>query len=247
MGQAVSGTISGTIEDVSGGAVPGATVTLFQKDRAGSVAMVSGASGEFSFVGLTEGRFRLQVSATGLKVYMSAEFDLKAGETLTMPQVRLTLAQAASDVNVTATEEQIATEQVKAEEKQRAFWSASELLQQLYLGTRRRSMQSRSFSLALHSVADPTAFLGAAVIAGAEQATDAYHGYKQGVKGYARRFGAAYGDDGISRLLGSAVLPSVLRQDPRYFYQGSGTKKSRLKHAIMSAVICRGGQRENRR
>jgi hypothetical protein len=33
-------------------------------------------------------------------------------------------------------------------------------------------------------------------------------------------------------------LPSILHQDPRYFYQGTGTKKSRVLHAISYPIIC---------
>jgi hypothetical protein len=40
-------------------------------------------------------------------------------------------------------------------------------------------------------------------------------------------------------MIGGAILPSLLHQDPRYFYQGTGTKKSRALHAISSTVICR--------
>jgi hypothetical protein len=47
-------------------------------------------------------------------------------------------------------------------------------------------------------------------------------------------------DEALSRMIGSAILPSLLHQDPRYFYRGSGSKKSRAFYAISSAVICRG-------
>ncbi len=238
-GQVVPGTLSGAVLDVNGGAVPGAKVTLFQKDRAGSLETISDATGQFSFSGLSAGRFIVKVTAPGMKNYMSHEIELKPGEKLTVPELRMALVQASADVSVTATEEQIATEQVKAEEKQRAFGVLPNFYSS-YIWNAAPLHAKQKFSLALHSIGDPFAFVGAGIIAGIEQGTDAYHGYRQGVKGYARRFGAAYGDDGISRLLGSAVLPSILRQDPRYFYQGSGTKKSRLRHAIASAVICRG-------
>jgi hypothetical protein len=32
----------------------------------------------------------------------------------------------------------------------------------------------------------------------------------------------------------------VLHQDPRYFYQGTGTTKSRIRHALLSPFIARG-------
>ncbi len=41
-------------------------------------------------------------------------------------------------------------------------------------------------------------------------------------------------------MIGSAILPSLLHQDPRYFYRGSGSKKSRALYAISGGVICRG-------
>jgi hypothetical protein len=41
-------------------------------------------------------------------------------------------------------------------------------------------------------------------------------------------------------LIGGAVLPSFLHQDPRYFYQGTGTTNCRLKHALFSPFVCSG-------
>jgi len=62
-------------------------------------------------------------------------------------------------------------------------------------------------------------------------------GYGQGAKGYAKRFGAGYADTFIGTFMDSAVFPSLFKQDPRYFYQGTGTTKSRLVHALSNAVI----------
>ena len=41
-------------------------------------------------------------------------------------------------------------------------------------------------------------------------------------------------------MIGGAILPSLLHQDPRYFYQGTGTTKSRIFHAISNPFVCRG-------
>ena len=41
-------------------------------------------------------------------------------------------------------------------------------------------------------------------------------------------------------MIGGAILPSLLHQDPRYFYQGTGTVGSRLRHAVSSAFIAKG-------
>lgn len=44
----------------------------------------------------------------------------------------------------------------------------------------------------------------------------------------------------IGRMLGAAVFTSLFHQDPRYFYQGSGSIRSRAWHALSAAIICRG-------
>jgi hypothetical protein len=36
------------------------------------------------------------------------------------------------------------------------------------------------------------------------------------------------------------MLPSLLKQDPRYFYKGTGNKPSRFLYAIANSVICKG-------
>ncbi len=41
-------------------------------------------------------------------------------------------------------------------------------------------------------------------------------------------------------MIGGASLPSLLHQDPHYFYQGTGTKTSRFLHAISNPFVCRG-------
>ena len=41
-------------------------------------------------------------------------------------------------------------------------------------------------------------------------------------------------------MLGAAVLPSLLHQDPRYFYNGKGSVVHRALYAISTVVICKG-------
>ena len=41
-------------------------------------------------------------------------------------------------------------------------------------------------------------------------------------------------------MLAGAVYPILLRQDPRFFRQGTGTLRSRIRHALLASVICRG-------
>ena len=41
-------------------------------------------------------------------------------------------------------------------------------------------------------------------------------------------------------MIGGAVLPSLFKQDPRYFYKGTGTTRSRVLYAVSMSVICKG-------
>ena len=68
----------------------------------------------------------------------------------------------------------------------------------------------------------------------------------QGAAGYGKRLGATFAGGYSKILLGDAVFPSLLHQDPRYFYQGTGTTKSRLLHAMATPFFTRGddGKRE---
>jgi hypothetical protein len=77
------------------------------------------------------------------------------------------------------------------------------------------------------------------VLAGINQAADVPD-YQQGWQGYGERFGAAAADGFSDTMIGGAILPSLLHQDPRYYYQGTGTNKSRTLHALSSPFICRG-------
>ena len=81
---------------------------------------------------------------------------------------------------------------------------------------------------------------GVAFLAGLQQAADRYSEFGQGAQGYAKRFGAAYGDVFASTFPSGAVFPSLLKQDPRYFYRGTGSTKKRLLYAIGNSVMCKG-------
>jgi hypothetical protein len=60
------------------------------------------------------------------------------------------------------------------------------------------------------------------------------------MEGYAKRFGAAYADVLSGTFIGSAILPSILKQDPRYFYKGTGSGRSRFLYSVANTVICKG-------
>ena len=236
-----TGQIGGLVLDINGSAVAGAAVTLVEQGSAGSAerSVVSDSGGRFVFANLPPARFKVTIASQGLETFVSAEIVLRAGEFRELPQIDLPIAAANTDVQVVVTQTELAQEQIRAEEKQRVLgvlpnfyssyiWNAAPLTKQ------------QKFGLGVRSVIDPTEFLGAAVVAGAQYEAGTYAGYGYEAPGYAKRFAAAYGDGAISRMIGSVILPAVLHQDPRYFYKGSGTRKSRMLYAIERAVITRG-------
>ncbi|WP_263384241.1 carboxypeptidase-like regulatory domain-containing protein [Granulicella arctica] len=234
-----TGSISGVVMDINGGLVPGAKVTLLEHGRTDERVTTAGTDGRFSFADLDVGRFKLTITASGLETFVSSEIGLKVGERRELPRIDLPIAATSTDVTVVVTQEQLAQEQIKEAEKQRAFgifpnfytsyvWDAAPLT------------RKQKYDLGLHSVADPVTFLAVGVASGIEQARNTFPGYGQGAKGYAKRYGAGYADDAIGRMLSSAVFPSIFHQDPRYFYMGSGTVRERAWYALRSAVVAKG-------
>jgi len=97
----------------------------------------------------------------------------------------------------------------------------------------------QKFALATRGTFDPVALLGVGFAAGIEQANNSFAGYGQGGAGYGKRFAAKFADGRSSDYLTHAIFPTLLHQDPRYYYQGTGSFKSRLLHAVGSAFLTR--------
>jgi hypothetical protein len=97
----------------------------------------------------------------------------------------------------------------------------------------------QKYQLFFKSASDPWPFLLASVLAGVSQAENALPEYGQGVQGYAKRFGASYGDYFIGNFLGNAVLASLLREDPRYYQMGHGSYLRRALWASSGTVWCK--------
>ena len=154
-----------------------------------------------------------------------------------LPDVSLSVARASIEVTVRPTE-LIAAEQIRAEEKQRLVGFFPNFYTS-YVYDAAPLTTKQKFSLAVRGTFDPVAMIGVGLAAGIEQASNSYAGYGQGAAGYSKRFAAKFVDGRSSDLLTHAVFPSLLHQDPRYYYQGSGSIRSRLAHAVRSAFIAR--------
>ena len=94
----------------------------------------------------------------------------------------------------------------------------------------------QKFRLAYRSAIDPFEFVAAGMLAGFGQATNNHAAYGQGFAGYSKRYGAAYADSADGVFWGNAVLPVLLRQDPRYFRMGHGSIKRRILYSITTTV-----------
>ncbi|WP_161570991.1 carboxypeptidase-like regulatory domain-containing protein [Granulicella sibirica] len=241
--QTGSASIAGTVVDMSGVAIQGARVTVLREGAADEQVMLSNEKGEFVFEHLPAGSFRVAVRSKGMETFASNDIVLPAGRRFELPLIELPFAPTNTEVQVVVTEEAIAQEQMKAEEKQRILGILPNFYTS-YIWNAAPLRPKQKFELSLKSVTDPVAIAAVAVSAGIEQANNTFPGYGQGAEGYAKRFGAGYADRTIGRLLSSAVFPSIFRQDPRYFYRGTGSIKSRALYAIGSALICKGDNGE---
>lgn len=85
-----------------------------------------------------------------------------------------------------------------------------------------------------------------AALSGISQAENSEPGYGQGFKGYAKRYGAAFADGTIENFWTSAILPSALRQDPRFYQKPDGGFTGRSLYAASRILVTRGdsGHRE---
>jgi hypothetical protein len=228
--------IEGTVRDAEGVAVAGARVMLALPSGVEREATAD-RGGAFAFSGLVPGVYQLEISDMGLDRPVTAEVVLGAGERRELPIVGTRIL--TTTVHVVASADEVAVSQVEAQETQRVFGFVPNYYSS-YIWDAAPMTPKLKFGLALRATTDPVSFLGAAVLAGVEQKHNTFPGYGQGTEGYAKRFGAAYADAFIGKMVSRALLPSVLHQDPRYFYRGSGSVGSRIFYALRSAVVTRG-------
>lgn len=232
------GSISGKVIDQSGAPVGGARVTLVREGQLQTQEVMTDDDGQFSFADVAPGPFQLTIASIGLA---SQTFDetLRPGQAYVFPDMMLVVATQVTEVHVGVTPVELAEDEVKAEEKQRMFGVIPNFFV-TYEPHPHPLIAKMKFGLAWKSATDPFTLSAVGAVAGFEQANNQWKGYGQGTSGYAKRYGATYADVFAGTYIGGAVLPSILKQDPRYFYKGRGSKRSRLLHALSSAFVCKG-------
>jgi hypothetical protein len=233
-----SGSITGTIVDQTGVAVAGARVRLTREDQPPSQETVTNEDGLFSFANVAPGPFQLTTMSEGFATQACSGI-LEPGERHVVPRIALAVASAFTEVRVVVSRTEVAEDQIKAQEKQRVLGVVPNFYVS-YVQDAVPLSAKQKFELAWKMAVDPVTFGVNGAVAGIQQAHNDFSGYGQGAQGYAKRYGASYADFAAGTFIGSALLPSLLKQDPRYFYKGSGRKRSRILYAIANSVVCRG-------
>jgi len=203
-----------------------------------SQEVLSGNDGQFSFANVGPGAFHLTISAAGFGSQTSSGI-LQPGEMQTVPQITLLVGATLTEVQVSLTRVEIAEQEIKVEEKQRVLGVIPNFYVS-YVSDAAPLTSRQKFELAWKTIIDPFTFVVVGGAAGVEQAQNHFAGYGQGAQGYGKRFGAGYADTVAGTYIGGAILPSLLKQDPRYFYKGTGSMTSRFFYAIANSVICKG-------
>ena len=235
--KAETGCIRGTVVDSTDDPIAGAKIVL-QGPVGNRLTAVTKDDGTFVFdQARAEFAYQVTVTAEGFADW-SSSIAVESGQDKTLTDVKLRILAVQRAVTVSYSSKQVAAQQLKVEEQQRilGFIPNTYVTYEPHpepLTTRMK------FELAYKDLTHPVFFARTAAWAGVEQAAG-LRNYPQNARGYGERLGTGLADGAIEGLIGNAVLPSLLHQDPRYFYQGSGTKKSRALHAILAPFICKG-------
>jgi hypothetical protein len=235
------GSIAGFIVDTDGDSIGGAQITLTrtgqpQPGNSAPPTTTSTSNGRFTFPSVPPGPFKLSVAAAGFAP-LQITAELQPGENRELPDIVL-LAGSTTNIQVEATQEEIAQAQVQEEVKQHVLgfipnFYVSYVSDPIPLNARQKT------ELGFRTMVDPMSFVLNGAVAGIEQATNTY-AWGQGAQAYGKRYAAAYGTLLTGTLIGNIALPIVFKQDPRYYYKGTGSIPSRAGYAIANAVVCKG-------
>ncbi len=103
----VTATLSGTVEDQSGGVIPGAQVTLTNEASKDSRVEQTNGAGLYAFPSLVPGTYDIRAAAKGFKAKLVTGIVLNAGDARTVPALSLTVGTETQTVTVSADEEMI--------------------------------------------------------------------------------------------------------------------------------------------
>ena len=229
---------SRTVVDQSGAMVTGARVKLTGEGQSPSQEAISGGDGQFFFANVTPGPFQL-IDYIGWLRSADLVWNSAFGGNRHDPADRFKCGHGNERCGGRIHATEVAEQQIKVEEKQRVLGVLPNFYVS-YIPDAVPLTSKQKFKLAWKTVLDPFTLVFVGGTAGVEQAQNHFAEYGQGAQGYAKRFGANYADAATGTFIGAAILPSLLKQDPRYFYKGTGSKRSRALYAMANAFICKG-------
>jgi hypothetical protein len=231
--------VSGTVTDTDAVAVQDAHVLLEDVESHATRSAESDGEGAFLFSAVPPGRYVVSVHRAGFSPWKIRNVIIVGeGEKVVLPPIQLGVEEINTTVNA-ITVEDLAEQQITVEVHQRILGALPNFYVS-YVPDAAPLTRKQKFKLAVHVSVDPVTYFTTGVNAGIEQWQGDFSGYGQEFSGFAKRYGATYGDRLSSTFLGAAALPSLLRQDPRYFYRGHGKIIVRALYAISTTVVCKG-------
>ena len=233
-----SGIIIGTAVDMNGDPVSNAQVELRNLDGDDRRTITTPENASFQFRDVQPGvPYQITVAAQNFADWKSSSITLEPGQFKIVTGIQMKLRTELTHVQVSYDPVEVAAEQLKAQEHQRVF-GLIPIFYTSYEKDPAPLTAKMKFQLALKVSTDPVTAAGVFGFAGIRQAADSPK-YGQGWDAYSKRVGATAADGFADIMIGGAILPSLLHQDPRYFYQGTGTTSSRIRHAILSPFVAK--------
>lgn len=148
-------------------------------------------------------------------------------------------AQASPQVPAKKDEKESAHQQTTGTSNDRLFWTVPN-----FLSVKSKQVPPLSaaekFKVVTRGNFDPIELVYVGFLSGISQASNSEPGFGQGAAGYGKRFGATFADISIENFITGAILPSLLRQDPRFYQLGEGSFGHRTKYAIGRIFLTRG-------
>ncbi len=231
------------MKDRSGSTVAGAIVTLETAASAGQRTAITDQAGAFRFSPVEPGNYKITIVASGFATWTAQNVAIASGDNhssdnqpLLSPVLQV--AATSSSVDVTLPPHELAKEQLKTEEKQRLLGVLPDFLVS-YAPNPAPLTVAQKFHLGWKMIIDPVSLLGTGISAGIDEARNKHPEFGQGTEGYAKRFGAQYANQVSHVMIGHVVIHSIFHQDPRYFYKGTGSFRSRALYAIGTAFVAK--------
>ncbi|HKM80375.1 MAG TPA: hypothetical protein VJY15_05375 [Candidatus Acidoferrum sp.] len=177
------------------------------------------------------------------KIPEERQCDYNSGDAAGVPQGQqpsLPLAQSHPDEQKKQkAPDKLTQEQRTGTSNDRLFWTLPNYLSVENIPNLPPLSAGAKFKVVARSSFDLVEYPCYGFLAGISQAENSEPGYGQGAAGYGKRYGAAFADGTIESFITGAILPSILRQDPRYYQLSRGGFWHRTSYAVSRIFFTR--------